>query len=278
MEFAIHDGIRKAAFKGGKGTCPLCGSAMTAKCGPRVMHHWAHAGRRNCDPWWENETPWHREWKDRFPESWREVAHVAPDGEIHRADIKTDRGIVIEVQHSAMTDAERVSREAFYGNLVWIIDGLPFKENFDIFHALPDPESELGKDVAWFRARRHLAGTVGGMFYRLSENRGHYPALSKSNVSTEMVEVHSRRDIEQQIDECYRGHHQYDWLRPRQTWLESSCPVFIDFGTEFLVKLEIYDETGLPCVRYISKEAFVRNALNGSSAGEIGALPRMQGA
>ena len=78
MEFAIHDGVRRAAFKGGSGTCPTCGAAMTAKCGPRVMHHWAHAGRRNCDPWWENETPWHREWKSRFPESFREIAHVAP--------------------------------------------------------------------------------------------------------------------------------------------------------------------------------------------------------
>ncbi|WP_287302509.1 hypothetical protein [Mesorhizobium sp.] len=42
----------------------------------------------------------------------REISHIAPDGEIHRADIKTPSGIVIEVQHSAMT-AERLSREAF---------------------------------------------------------------------------------------------------------------------------------------------------------------------
>jgi hypothetical protein len=78
---------------------------MVAKCGPRVMHHWAHAGRRNCDPWWENETPWHREWKNLFPEDCREVSHTAPDGEVHRADIKTPAGIVIEVQHSNMTDS-----------------------------------------------------------------------------------------------------------------------------------------------------------------------------
>jgi hypothetical protein len=132
------------------------------------MHHWAHQGRRNCDPWWENETPWHRAWKSLFPESCREISHVAPDGEIHRADIKTPTGIYVEVQHSAMTDAERLSREAFYGNLVWVIDGSAFKQNFDIFHLLPDPESEVAQDVIWCKAQRHMNGANGGMFFRLS--------------------------------------------------------------------------------------------------------------
>jgi competence protein CoiA len=74
---------------------------------------WAHAGWRNCDPWWENETPRHREWKSLFPDHCREITHTAHDGEIHRADIKTPTGIYIEVQHSSMTDAERLSRESF---------------------------------------------------------------------------------------------------------------------------------------------------------------------
>ncbi|WP_208116649.1 MULTISPECIES: hypothetical protein [unclassified Rhizobium] len=108
----------------------MCGSAVVAKCGPRVVHHWAHKGRRNCDPWWENETEWHRQWKNHFPEECREISHIAEDGEIHRSDIKTPHGVYIEVQHSAMTDAERKSREEFYKNLIWVIDGQPFKKNF----------------------------------------------------------------------------------------------------------------------------------------------------
>lgn len=154
MQYALIDGKRSEALSGAKATCPTCGSGMVAKCGPRIVHHWAHAGRRDCDPWWENETPWHREWKNLFPPGCREICHTAPDGEVHRADIKTPTGIVIEVQHSAMTDAERLSREAFYGNLIWIIDGKPFKANFDIYHELPDPRSELAKDIVWTKARR----------------------------------------------------------------------------------------------------------------------------
>ena len=139
MQFALVNGCRSEAQRGTSGICPDCESAMVPKCGPRVIHHWAHASRKNCDPWWENETDWHREWKNRFPEECREISHTAPDGEIHRADIKTPTGIVIEVQHSPMTDKERESRESFYKNLIWILDGRRFRTRFYLGGILPDP-------------------------------------------------------------------------------------------------------------------------------------------
>ena len=127
---------------------------MVAKCGPRVMHHWAHMARRNCDPWWENETAWHREWKNYFPEECREVSHTAPDGEVHRVDIKTPTGIVVEVQHSTMTDSERKSREAFYDNLIWVVDGRSFKNRFHLGCMLPDPNADGFEDIVWFHQSR----------------------------------------------------------------------------------------------------------------------------
>lgn len=120
----------------------MCGAPALAKCGPKVMHHWAHAGRRNCDPWWENETEWHRSWKNLFPPECREVCHMASDGEIHRADIKTPGGLYIEVQHSAMSEVERTSREKFYKNLVWVVDARGFAERFHLHDMLPDPDLE----------------------------------------------------------------------------------------------------------------------------------------
>lgn len=228
----------------------MCGSTMVAKCGPRVIHHWAHSGRRDCDPWWENETAWHREWKEYFPEDCREICHVAPDGELHRADIKTPTGIVIEIQHSSMTDAERISREKFYGNLVWVLDGSTFKNNFALLHFLPDPASELAQDVVWYKARRGQ-GTANGMFYRRSENE---PGAT-------MVLVHSIQDIQEEIERTWCGHRQYDWVRPRSTWLDATCPVYIDFGDEFLFKLEEYGNLRLHCVRVVSKKKFVHDAM-----------------
>ena len=154
MQFALVNGRRSEARTGERGTCPDCGAAMLAKCGTRVMHHWAHASRRNCDPWWENETNWHREWKSKFPEECREVSHTAPDGEIHRADIKTPTGIVIEVQHSTMTDQERESRESFYRNLIWILDGRSFRKSFHLGCMLPDPRADGFQDIVWSQCAR----------------------------------------------------------------------------------------------------------------------------
>ncbi|KVD23153.1 CoiA-like domain protein [Burkholderia ubonensis] len=259
MQFAMVEDERREAFPGGHGICPACGAATIAKCGPRVMHHWAHASRRDCDPWWENETPWHREWKDLFPADCREISHVAPDGEIHRADIKTPTGIVVEVQHSAMTDAERTSREAFYGNLVWVIDGRGFRHNFDIYHALPDPASELARDLIWLKAKRELRGAAAGIFFRLSECVKDYPDATKANPRGGWY--HFMHEIEEQVQRACTGHHQYDWVRPRRTWLDAACPVYIDFGEDWLAQLMTYDESGLRCMQYVAKRKFVHDAM-----------------
>ncbi|MFG1351906.1 competence protein CoiA [Xanthobacter autotrophicus] len=261
MQLALVGAERLEAFPGGRGLCPTCGAAMIAKCGPRILHHWAHAGRKKCDPWWENETEWHRAWKNLFPEACREISHTAPDGEIHRADIKTPTGIVIEIQHSAMTDAERQSREVFYGNLVWVIDGRGFRDNFDIYHLLPDPRSEIAQDIVWSKATRPMRGAAGGLFFRLSETQLDYPDRTITKATLTFGRIYSLQDIQTEVEQAYRGHHQYDWVRPRRTWLDAACPVYIDFGNEFLLKLEIYDDSKLPCVRYVAKRKFLHDAM-----------------
>ena len=123
MKFALHNNEKIEATKGVKGICPSCGSELIAKCGEIKVHHWAHKGNRNCDSWWETETEWHRFWKNKFPVEWQEVVHRAPDGERHIADVKTAHGWVLEFQHSYIKPDERRSREAFYGRLIWVVDG-----------------------------------------------------------------------------------------------------------------------------------------------------------
>jgi competence protein CoiA len=123
MKFALVDGEPQEARRGLAGFCRGCGSPMIAKCGEVRVEHWGHAGRRNCDPWWENETEWHRAWKNRFPAEWQEVIHTAPDGERHIADVKTSQGWVLEFQRSHLDPEERRSREAFYARLIWVVDG-----------------------------------------------------------------------------------------------------------------------------------------------------------
>jgi len=129
MKFALIDGNRAEASKGAKGLCPSCGSEVIAKCGEVKVHHWAHKGNRTCDPWWENETDWHRSWKGQFPTDWQEVIHSDQNGEKHIADVKTECGWVLEFQHSLLNPEERRAREDFYTKLVWVVDGLRRKRD-----------------------------------------------------------------------------------------------------------------------------------------------------
>lgn len=123
MKYAIVRGEKTEAFKGGKGICPSCNSELIARCGDVKINHWSHKGTRNCDMWWENETEWHRNWKNNFPTEWQEIVHFDKNGEKHIADVKTEKGWVLEFQHSYLNPDERDSRNEFYNKLVWVVDG-----------------------------------------------------------------------------------------------------------------------------------------------------------
>ena len=135
MKFALHNEERKEAVPDLKGAlCPVCKADVIAKCGDKNIHHWAHKSKKKCDHWWENETQWHRDWKDNFPKEWQEVIHLSEDGEKHIADVKTPNGLVIEFQHSAISSEEKLSREIFYKNMIWVVDGRRLERDFQRFN------------------------------------------------------------------------------------------------------------------------------------------------
>ena len=124
VKFALVDGERSCPIKGQRGICAYCGGDMVAKCGRFRVWHWAHMPGGSCDPWWGPESEWHREWKNRFPADWQEVIHIDErTGEKHIADVKTPFGLVVEFQRSPIDYEELISREAFYQNMVWVVDG-----------------------------------------------------------------------------------------------------------------------------------------------------------
>jgi len=75
-------------------------------------------------------------------------------------------------QHSAITDPERRSCENFYGNLVWVIDGRGFRDNFDIYHLLPAPTP---KSHRTWSGDPTMQGAARGIFFRLSESQAEFP-------------------------------------------------------------------------------------------------------
>src|SRR3546814_19770314 len=78
-KYALVEEIRLQAEPGLTGKCQGCGSIMTAKCGERRVWHWAHRGKHHCDHWWESETPWHRSWKEKFPDERSEERRVGKE-------------------------------------------------------------------------------------------------------------------------------------------------------------------------------------------------------
>lgn len=135
MKFAIHNGTRIEATPKAKGQCPCCRTEVIPICGSKRVWHWRHKTKQTCDPWWENETEWHRDWKNKFPLEWQEIVHFSEDGEKHIADVKTPDGFIIEFQHSQLRNNERQAREAFYRNMAWIVDGMTPENQCSLFKA-----------------------------------------------------------------------------------------------------------------------------------------------
>ncbi len=83
------------------------------------------------------------------------------------------------------------------------------------------------------------------------------------------MRLHSTREIETELNDAYIGQHQYRWVKPRQTWLDATCPVYIDLGDHLLARLETYNESGLQCIHLVAKEKFVHDAITEITAAAI---------
>lgn len=171
MRLALVEGGRAEAQPGLRGHCPRCSGETVAKCGRVKVWHWAHKGKPPCDPWWESETEWHRAWKNQFPVEWQEYVAADPvTGEKHIADVKTPHGLVIEFQHSPIDPNEIRAREAFYGNMIWIVDGTRGPLDHDYFKmglSGPIEHNPLAYAVQWWGKSRllHNWGQVGAKVF-----------------------------------------------------------------------------------------------------------------
>ena len=272
MKFSFVNGIRQEPAPRLKGVCCHCGSATQAKCGSRKVWHWAHITLQHCDSWWESETEWHRLWKSYFPNQNQEIVHFDDaTGEKHIADIKTNNAMVIEIQNSPMSESEMLSRESFYGKMVWIVNGEKFKNNFTILGKLPDPKSEIAQQVRFPVGIRHEGNQpknahersiTFGRFHLRNENPD-YEKMLKSELSPSyylMIKMPCPEEdhrVRKDIEVSYVGHHVFMWKNPRSVWFESTKPVFIDFGGDELWRLMYYDTTGLKCVKKVSKTSLI---------------------
>lgn len=145
------------ALPGLKAKCPICSEEVIAKCGTIKVWHWSHKSKSDCDSFGEPETEWHLNWKKVFPKKWQEVV-IKKNGQVHRADVVTSLGRIIEFQNSPLSEEKILERESFYNNMVWVLNketigkGLIFEDHFDddsnfCFRWLCPPKS-------WFKAKK----------------------------------------------------------------------------------------------------------------------------
>ncbi len=88
----------------------------------------------------------------------------------------------------------------------------------------------------------------GKIYHRKSENPGDPP----------MVRIRSTKEISEEINLYYVGHHLFDWKNPRQVWFDAQKPVFIDFHESVIWWLQPYDNIGLMSVRKVKKEFLIQ--------------------
>lgn len=224
MRYADIEGNVREAEPGLVGKCRDCGHVTVAKCGQHRVWHWAHWKSKACDPWWEQETDWHRSWKNQFPVAWQEIGHVAQSGERHRADVKTQTELVLEFQYSPLTETERVSREEFYPRLVWVVHAARrLRDRKKFFASLSGPlrvasglptytihrdDSALLRD--WGRSRVPVyfdfgeTETGGSSLWRLYPSGGDVLAYVTPIVRTEFVKAHlDGINLEEMFDQVF---------------------------------------------------------------------------
>lgn len=166
-----------------------------------------------------SETPWHRNWKLAFPTHYREKSFFSQAQNCrHRADIHTPCGTTIEFQHSPITLAELQSREAFYPNLIWVVNGKQFK-GFKILKHLPDVD-DLKLQGYEFSHSQNLT------LFRSQEIGKDKPKLLTLS-HPELFGLKLTAD-------CFS----FVWKHPHRVWYQAKSPMIFDLGGYFLYQLK----------------------------------------
>ena len=147
MLYATLDGKRIRPVRGARAKCPSCGEVVEAKCGQIKVHHWTHRPGSSCGES-ADMSEWHVNWQLQVVPEATEVV-LSP----RRADLRGNDGIVIELQHSAISTEEIGAREAHYGHMVWMFDAT---ERFSVWFSGPRAFVHLGNNKSLLACRKPL--------------------------------------------------------------------------------------------------------------------------
>jgi len=260
MQYAIIKGKRSTAKPKLKAVCGHCGNDVQAKCGSKIVWHWAHVAIETCDSWREPETLWHRNWKNNFGVDFSEIA-IIKEGKKHIADVLTKKGLVIEFQNSPISSETIVQRELFYGKMIWVMNGESFKSKFATFdkdyyqnwklkltrmEGFRDPSTQRIFDAIVVRGiemKKTIARDVlleQKFIYLPKEDlycceivQGQNFFALEARIEGAMLKRFKESRPEPKFKALY-----YEWSTFRKSWADSKAPIFIDFNENFLVLIK----------------------------------------
>lgn len=104
--------------------CPICHGSVILRKGEVKISHFAHRACACTDSWHYDMSEWHKRKQSFFDKQYQEIV-LTHNGKTHRADILKD-GVVIEFQHSPISNEEFNERNRFYTSLgykiAWVFD------------------------------------------------------------------------------------------------------------------------------------------------------------
>jgi len=270
------------AEKGKIGYCLLCKNKLLSKCGEINVWHWAHESdnEKKCDSWYESETEWHLNWKTKFSKDNCEVI-IENENIKHIADIQTNNGTIIEIQHSTISSKVIKERENFYKKMVWVIDGIKFKNNInfdyrysiknDMFEIIKNYKISVRKEFKKSRIRDYETDEMkeynSPIYYfgfdRIPEIK--LRELLKKNKFSWLPELkewkcdsinqYNRFVIKAICENKQYIYFTWDWAR--KTWQFAKCPVYIDLGDVNLFEMVVGTGTSFGYGNFISKKEFI---------------------
>ena len=152
--YAIVNGVRRHISEVARkqhGVCPVCQSELIARKGDVRAEHWWHVNGKRCDAWYQPKGPWHCYWQNMFPKEWQEVVvqkEIKGQEVRHVADVKTEKGAILEVQYSPISIEDIAIRELFYGNMLWLVNMRRTRTDLSVLSVLIAPAMNYCESAA----------------------------------------------------------------------------------------------------------------------------------
>jgi competence protein CoiA len=162
----------KATDKKQNAKCPNCNSEMGSYISSfNEDNHWFHRPGSVCIGEKEPKTEWHFDNQNLFQDYDLEKTFLK-GGISKRADVMINDNLVIEFQHSSITEDEILQRNQHYGKVVWVFDANePYtNERLKIW--------ESG-EFEWIKPRKTIISSNMPVFLSIGTGFYHFHVITK---------------------------------------------------------------------------------------------------